>query len=715
MLFSQKLFLGALACIGTLSATSPMPIYTDSLASGWSDASYATINYCASPLANGFQQGSCAISASYPAAWSGWAVKNAGVNPVGNGYNALSFLVHGISSPSPDAYVTLFGVNNVRLGSVLLDAYIPGKVIGPGWQRIEIPLADMGLPQYSSTLVTTIDVESSISTTLYFDDMKFDAVAVPDQSVAYRDNPAQNPGVNFTFGWHDASYGTGPGMCSFGYALAHLNGTTGIVCGYPTAWTGFSLTNSFGIDTHGKNTVSIAVSGGSTGGQDLYVVLASASNPRLGVQPILNYVPGHNLVPNQWYEVNIPLADLGGSNTVINRISIESASAATVYYDDISVRYVDPYTFYDDGVGPRWRGENYGSTGQYVAPIGGRTPASDVWGLRVDYSTAWGGVYISDYSSGGGVNTAGKSFVVLSVNGGTSGAEDIYLSLYGANTSQTIGTVRLVNYLVNPLTSQPYPPGTALQPNTWYDVIVPLSALNAANATVTRIGLECDRIASVWFDDIRIGGFLRFPLLGYSPYTAPIASVFDHSMSTGGNCADNVITTYTGEQGWLGYGQSPWSVDNGCGILHGYKQGNGQPFSVNGQYWQSAPTDTVYLFYDGHTGYDYPVPIGTNVYATADGVVNIVPGDQYHTLSIGHANGYETYYLHCSNLIAAQGQFVHQGDLIALSGRQGTLSPHLHVTIKKNGQRVDPYGWAGLPNADPLRVDNADNISLWQR
>lgn len=209
---------------------------------------------------------------------------------------------------------------------------------------------------------------------------------------------------------------------------------------------------------------------------------------------------------------------------------------------------------------------------------------------------------------------------------------------------------------------------------------------------------------------------LCFPLKqdGAGVYSTKITSVFDHSMTTG-DCANDTVTAFTGEQGQAAYGVSSWSFPaSGCsGQLHGLA--GTSLFSLNGQY-KDTQTGRQYLYYDGHTGYDYEADIGTPVYATASGTVEVV-GGSYNTLKIIHdTGGYETYYLHLSHY-EMMGGHVEKGDLVALSGAIGVGgNPHLHVTIKKNGIRVDPYGWLGS-YPDPYTELNGgvQNILLWQQ
>jgi len=49
-------------------------------------------------------------------------------------------------------------------------------------------------------------------------------------------------------------------------------------------------------------------------------------------------------------------------------------------------------------------------------------------------------------------------------------------------------------------------------------------------------------------------------------------------------------------------------------------------------------------------------------------------------------------YKHNSSLLKNQNEFVTAGEVIALSGNQGTLTtgPHLHFELWKNGAPIDP-------------------------
>jgi len=93
--------------------------------------------------------------------------------------------------------------------------------------------------------------------------------------------------------------------------------------------------------------------------------------------------------------------------------------------------------------------------------------------------------------------------------------------------------------------------------------------------------------------------------------------------------------------------------------------------------------------YRPHLGVDYGVPVGSAVQAIGNGRVvsagwNGASGRMIH---LRHAMGYETYYLHLSNVLVRPGQPVQQGQLIARSGATGLATgPHLDFRVTRHGQ-----------------------------
>jgi murein DD-endopeptidase MepM/ murein hydrolase activator NlpD len=90
---------------------------------------------------------------------------------------------------------------------------------------------------------------------------------------------------------------------------------------------------------------------------------------------------------------------------------------------------------------------------------------------------------------------------------------------------------------------------------------------------------------------------------------------------------------------------------------------------------------------------DFGAPIGTSVYATAEGTVLIAKSGGYNSgygsyIVINHEGGAQTLYGHLSSVSVSPGDTVKQGDLIAKSGNTGrSTGPHLHYKEIGTGAR----------------------------
>lgn len=97
-----------------------------------------------------------------------------------------------------------------------------------------------------------------------------------------------------------------------------------------------------------------------------------------------------------------------------------------------------------------------------------------------------------------------------------------------------------------------------------------------------------------------------------------------------------------------------------------------------------------------HTGIDFSAPIGTNVYATADGVVKTAQTRQggfgiMVELTHGEKSEYVTRYAHLDSFQVEVGQEVKKGEVIGKVGNSGlSYGPHLHYEIRVDGKPVDP-------------------------
>ena len=94
------------------------------------------------------------------------------------------------------------------------------------------------------------------------------------------------------------------------------------------------------------------------------------------------------------------------------------------------------------------------------------------------------------------------------------------------------------------------------------------------------------------------------------------------------------------------------------------------------------------------SGIDFTAKVGTEIYATGDGVVEDVKrsftGYGKHVI-INHGFGYQTLYAHMSEFKVRKGQKVKRGDLIGKVGNTGTSTgPHLHYEVIRNNKKIDP-------------------------
>ena len=105
-------------------------------------------------------------------------------------------------------------------------------------------------------------------------------------------------------------------------------------------------------------------------------------------------------------------------------------------------------------------------------------------------------------------------------------------------------------------------------------------------------------------------------------------------------------------------------------------------------------TDPVYKISKFHSGIDFAAAIGTEVFATGDGVVDAVEHNHWgygNLLTIDHGYGYKTNYAHLSKFAVKKGQKVKRGQVIGYVGNTGkSTGSHLHYEVLKNNKTIDP-------------------------
>lgn len=129
----------------------------------------------------------------------------------------------------------------------------------------------------------------------------------------------------------------------------------------------------------------------------------------------------------------------------------------------------------------------------------------------------------------------------------------------------------------------------------------------------------------------------------------------------------------------------------------------------------------VYKLRKMHTGIDFAATIGTPIYATADGKIDVADvrfSGYGKVIEIDHGFGYRTRYAHMHEFAVHPGQAVKRGDLIGYVGNTGlSTAPHLHYEVFINGTQVDPvhYFYNDLSAgeyAKVLELASVENQSL---
>ena len=97
-----------------------------------------------------------------------------------------------------------------------------------------------------------------------------------------------------------------------------------------------------------------------------------------------------------------------------------------------------------------------------------------------------------------------------------------------------------------------------------------------------------------------------------------------------------------------------------------------------------------------HEGIDFHAPVGTEVFATADGVVKDVRTSETFgkVIVVDHGYGLETYYAHLNGYNVRKGEKVARGNLIGYVGNTGlSRGPHLHYEVHIFNREVDPVNY----------------------
>jgi hypothetical protein len=125
-------------------------------------------------------------------------------------------------------------------------------------------------------------------------------------------------------------------------------------------------------------------------------------------------------------------------------------------------------------------------------------------------------------------------------------------------------------------------------------------------------------------------------------------------------------------------------------------------------------------------GIDFGMPVGTALPACGAGTILNTPynGTGGHTVTIRHADGYRSQYLHLSQFLLADGTSVNAGDIVGLSGGAAgapgsgsSTGPHVHWhMIDPAGTRISPlvYIAQNPTGGGPRQVYEAASNNVWR-
>ena len=107
--------------------------------------------------------------------------------------------------------------------------------------------------------------------------------------------------------------------------------------------------------------------------------------------------------------------------------------------------------------------------------------------------------------------------------------------------------------------------------------------------------------------------------------------------------------------------------------------------------------DPIYKVEKFHSGIDFSAQMGTEAYATGEGVVFDVEKGHWgygNMVTIDHGFGYKTRYAHLQKAAVRKGQKVKRGQCIGFIGNTGkTTGVHLHYEVLKNDVQIDPINF----------------------
>jgi murein DD-endopeptidase MepM/ murein hydrolase activator NlpD len=141
-------------------------------------------------------------------------------------------------------------------------------------------------------------------------------------------------------------------------------------------------------------------------------------------------------------------------------------------------------------------------------------------------------------------------------------------------------------------------------------------------------------------------------------------------------------------------GEAAWYDGNGGSIKRGFMRTPIDGARISSKYGMRF--HPVLHYTRLHAGVDFAAPIGTPIYAAADGTISTASPNRCggNWVIIDHQNAMQTRYFHLSRYAEGlhAGQHVTQGETVGYVGTTGTCTtgPHLHYETLVKGEHMDP-------------------------
>jgi peptidoglycan/xylan/chitin deacetylase (PgdA/CDA1 family) len=332
----------------------------------------------------------------------------------------------------------------------------------------------------------------------YLQTKNLQPVTIAEGVAQMSDEPGDTPGDTAIY--EDI---LGDGFSDWSWATHNLSHGTVVHSGFASisaeldGWSGLYLNHVSGLDASQYTALELWVHGGTSGGQGIRLAFFDGSRQLGSVR--LETALGHAIQAGTWQKAVVPLSSVGLSTGTVRDIYIQDDTGtdqATVYFDDIRLVHssLPPpppppppgFSLYTEGLGAgindwSWAAHNLYSQGAVHAGSFAVSAELDNWSALF-------------FNISAGVNLSQYATLSFWVHGGASGGQLARLTL--SDGSSSFGGILLDQALGHPI-----------QPGTWQQILIPLSALGASTGTLRHFYLQDQsggNQGTLYVDDIQL-------------------------------------------------------------------------------------------------------------------------------------------------------------------------------------------------------------------